>query len=345
MGNMRLARVHGPGEVRLDEVPVPEIGSGDVLVRVEACGICGSDLGYIAAGGLGGGAPLTAPLPIGHEFAGVVEAVGEAVTGVAPGARVAVNPDAGFIGGGGEEGAMAPFIRLRDPDLARTLFAIPDHVSFEEAALTEPLSVALHALRITHARPGDKVAVLGAGPIGLCAVAMLKHLGMKDIVVIDRVPARLERARALGATLTVDTRETSMTEALAGIHGEGDRFGTRYVGTDLFVDAAGAPPLLTESIACAKLRARIAVVALYKKPCEVDLWKMMANEIAMTGSIALDRAEEFGDAIAMIASGSVDLAPMISHRFDFDQFHDAIAIAADGDRSAKVMLRFESSPA
>lgn len=345
MDRMRLARVHGPGIVQLDEVPVPDVGPGDVLVRVEACGICGSDLGYIAGGGLGGGAPLTAPLPIGHEFAGVVAAVGAGVTGVAPGQRVAVNPDAGFIGGGGEEGAMAPYIRLRKPDLARTLFTVPDHVSFEQAALAEPLSVALHALRITDAQPGDKVAVLGAGPIGLCAVAMLKHLGMRDIAVIDRVPARLERARALGATLTVDTREQDMIEALAGLHGEGERFGTRFVGTDLFVDAAGAAPLLNDAIGCAKSRARIAIVALYKKPCPIDLWKMMANEIAMTGSIALDRAPEFGDAIAMIASGSVDLSPMISHRFTFDQFDDAIATAADGDRSAKVMLHFEELPA
>jgi len=345
MDRMRLARVHGPGVVKLDEVPVPEVGAGDVLVRVEACGICGSDLGYIAVGGLGGGAPLAEPLPIGHEFAGVVEAVGANVAGLVPGQRVAVNPDAGFIGGGGEEGAMAPFIRLREPDVARTFFSIPDHISFEEAALAEPLSVALRGLRVTHARPSDKVAVLGAGPIGLCAVAMLKHLGMTDIAVIDRVPARLERALALGATLAIDTREDDMVEALASLHGEGERFGTRFVGTDLFIDAAGAPPLLTDVIACAKLRARIAVIALYKKPCPVDLWKMMANEIAMTGSIALDRADEFGEAVEMVASGSVDLSPMISHRFAFDEFHEAIAMAADGDRSAKVMLHFKDVPA
>ena len=98
MQTMKLARVHGPGDVRLDDVDVPTPGPRDVVIKVEACGICGSDLGYIAAGGLGGGHPLSEPLPIGHEFAGVVESVGSEVLDVTPGTRVAVNPDDGFIG-------------------------------------------------------------------------------------------------------------------------------------------------------------------------------------------------------------------------------------------------------
>ncbi|SFR90584.1 Threonine dehydrogenase [Sphingomonas jatrophae] len=342
---MRSARVHGPGSVSVDAVPVPAIGAGDVLVRVRACGICGSDLGYIAAGGLGGGVPLAEPLTLGHEFAGVVEAVGPGVDGVEPGLRIAVNPDAGFIGGGGPDGAMAPLIRVQAAALGSTLFALPDHVSDEQGALAEPLSVALHGLRMVDAKPGDKVAVLGAGPIGLCAVAMLRHLGMRDIAIVDRVQSRLDRALALGATLAVNTAETDLADALAGLHGEGERFGTRFVGTDLFVDAAGAAPLLTDVIAVAKLRARISVIALYKKPAPIDLWKVMANEIMLTGSIALDRADEFGEALAMIGEGKVDLAPMVSHRFAFDRFDEAIAVAGDADRSAKVMLHFDGEPA
>lgn len=105
---MRLARVHGVGDMRIDEVPVPAVGPRDVLVRIGATGICGSDLGYIAAGGLGGGAPLAEPLPIGHEFAGVVEQVGGQVRGIRPGQRCAVNPDAGLIGGAGRAGPLRP---------------------------------------------------------------------------------------------------------------------------------------------------------------------------------------------------------------------------------------------
>ena len=132
-----------------------------------------------------------------------------------------------------------------------------------------------------------------------------------------------------------------MSEALAQAHGEGVRFGVRYVETDAFIDAAGAPAALKDVISIAKYRARVAVIALYKKPAEVDLFKMMANEIMMIGSIALDRGPEFGEALEMIASRELDLAPMISHRFGFAEFHDALQTAADSKRAAKVMLSFQ----
>lgn len=337
---MRLARVHGPGDVRLDAVPVPGCGPGEALVRVGAVGICGSDLGYIAQGGLGGSEPLKQPLPIGHEFAGTVVAVGAGVQGVSPGLRVAVNPDRAYIGGGGPDGAMAPFIRVAGAELGETLFALPDSLSFAEAALAEPLSVALHGLRVAQVTAADKVAVLGAGPIGLCAVVMLHHLGVKDIAVFDRVPERLDRARALGAGLAINVAEESLPDALARFHGRGARFGSPYVDTDVFVDCAGSAPALAEAIGVAKYRARFAVIALHHKPLTLDLWRMMANELTIAGSIADARAAEFGEAVAMLAQGRQDLAPLISHRFAFDEFHNALAVAADAARSAKVILDF-----
>lgn len=337
---MKLARVHGPGDVRLDDVAVPQPGQGEVVVQVRACGICGSDLGYIAAGGLRGVEPLKEPLPIGHEFAGSVAGVGPGVEGVAPGMRVAVNPDLGYIGGGGADGAMARYIRISGAQVGKTLFPLADTVSFELAALAEPLSVALHGLRLTGVRPGDKVAVLGAGPIGLCTVAMLRHLGAGDIAIFDRVDSRLERAKALGATLAVNVERETMTEALSRLHGQGERFGAPFVGTDVFIDAAGAAPALTEVMNIVKYRARIAIIALYKKPCPIDLFKLMANEITLVGSIADDRSPEFGEALTMIAGGKQDLSPLISHSFDFENFHEALAVAGDAQQSAKVMLTF-----
>lgn len=344
-GMMSLARVHGPGDVRLDTVEVPQPGAGEVVIQVAACGICGSDLGYIAQGGLGGTEPLKEPLPIGHEFAGVVAATGPGVEGVAPGMRVAVNPDAGMIGGGGPDGAMAPFIRVSGARVGETVFPLPDTMNMTQAALAEPLSVALHAMRTINVGPGDKVAVLGAGPIGLCAVAMARYLGCTDIAIFDRVESRLERARELGAGLACNVTTESMTEALARFHGESERFGARNVGTNAFIDCAGAPAALTEAFGIAPYRARIAIVALYKKPVPLDLWRMMANEIMMSGSIALDRAADFGEALAMIAADAQNLAPLISHEYDFGDFHAALATAADADRSAKVMLTFTQEAA
>lgn len=341
--SMPLARVHGPGDVRIDTVPVPACGPGEVLVRIAACGVCGSDLGYIAQGGLGGVEPLREPLPIGHECAGTVVAVGAGVEGIAPGLRVAVNPDHAYIGGGGPDGAMAPFMRVSGAQLGSTLFALPDSLDFAEASLAEPLSVGLHALRVARVTAADKVAILGAGPIGLCTLVMLRHLGAQEVAIFDRVEARLDRARALGAGLAINVADESLADALARFHGEGTRFGARFVKTDVFVDCAGSAPALADALAVAQYRARIAVIALHHKPLALDLWRVMANEITISGSIADNRAEEFGDAVAMLGKGAQDLAPLISHRFDFAHFREALATAADAAQAAKVVLTFEEA--
>lgn len=338
MTTMQLVRVHGPNDVRLDDVAVPEPGPNDVLVRVEACGICGSDLGYIALGGASG--PVSEPMPIGHEFAGIVERLGKDVTGIGIGQRVAVNPDDRNIGNGGAEGAMAPFILVPDAKIGSSLYPVPADVPAALAALAEPLSVALHGINLVNVKPTDKVAVIGAGPIGLCAVAMLRHRGVRNIAIIDREDSRLERARQLGAATTINAASGSLTEELAQAHGEGNRLGFRYIDTDVFIDAAGAPPALTAVIAIAKFRARISVIALYKKPCPVDLFKVMMNEVMLIGSIALGRHAEFGEAIDMIAAGEIDLSALISHRIPFGQFAQALDTARDAARSAKVMLEF-----
>lgn len=335
-----IARVHGPGDVRIDAVAMPEIGPGDALVQVGACGICGSDLGYIAQGGLGGVEPLTAPLRIGHEFAGTVVSAGSKVQGIAPGMRVAVNPDRAYIGGGGPDGAMAPFIRVSGAELGETLFPLPETLSFALASLAEPLSVGLHALRVASVAAHDKVAILNAGPIGLCTLVMLRRLGATDIAIFDRIPERLDRARALGAGLAVNVAEESLTNALARYHGEGERFGAPFVGSDIFVDCAGSAAALAEVVAVAKYRARIAVIALHHKPLALDLWRVMANEITLFGSIADFRASEFGESVAMLAQCGDDLRPLISHSYDFSQFHEALATAADPARAAKVVLTF-----
>lgn len=340
---MCIARVHGPGDVRLDIVQVPDCGAGEAIVAIAACGVCGSDLGYIAQGGLGGVEPLAAPLPIGHEFAGTVIAVGEGVVGVTPGMRVAVNPDRAYIGGGGPDGAMAPFIRVSGAEIGETLFPLPAQLGFAEASLAEPLSVGLHGLRIAGVTAADKVAILGAGPIGLCTLVMLRHLGVTDIAIFDRVPERLARARALGAGLAVNVAEQTLPEALAAYHGAGERFGAAYVGTDVFVDCAGSAAALAEVVSVARYRARIAVIALHHKPLALDLWRVMANEIALFGSIADARSSEFAEAVAMLGASQQDLSPLISHRIPFSQFHQALATAADATRAAKVVLTFDEA--
>lgn len=340
MAQMQLARVHGPGDVRLDWVDQPKPGPEDIVVRLQAVGICGSDLGYIKNGGMAPGVVIPGGLALGHECAGIVTEVGSAVQGIAPGLRVAVNPDDSMIGSGAPEGAMAPYVLVRGARLGSGVYALPDNLPAEEAALAEPLSVAECALNRVAVRAGERVAILGAGPIGLCAVAMAKARGAAEIVVIDPVASRLARARRLGAAVTVNPLEEDPAEALLAAHGRDDRFGRAVSGTDAFIDCAGVPAALTNALNVAKFRARCAIVALYKAPCPIDLFALMANEITITGSIALARHAEFAAALEVLARREFDVSAMISHRIDFADFFAALDVARDAQTSAKVMLTF-----
>lgn len=336
---MPVARVHGPGDMRIDQVPVPEVGPHDVLVRVRATGICGSDLGYVAAGGLGGGVPLPEPLALGHEFAGVVARVGDAVEGIAPGLRCAVNPDDGFLGAGGG-GAMAPWILIRNAAIGAPLFPIPDDLPFAEAALAEPLSVALHGINIAGVTAESRVVVLGAGPIGLGAVVGLRHRGVRNIVVVDLSEARLARARKLGASATVNPAGEDLFAAISRAQGQGTRFGVPCVETDAFIDAAGAAKALTDVVAIAKYQARIVVIALYHKPVPLDMWRLMANEITVTGSIADARAAEFGECVGILANREFPVDALISHEIPAADILDGFRLAADREHAAKVVLSY-----
>ncbi len=229
---MKLARIHGPDDLRVDEVPEPEIGPDDVLLEVRACGICGSDLGYVRLGGVQG--PSDTPMPIGHELAGTVAAVGANCEAVAKvGDRVALHPGAaGFgLGNGGPEGGFAPRLLVRGAAHGRSLFALPDDLSFAHGALAEPLGVGMHAVDQADVQPGDLVAVLGAGPIGLSAIATLADRGVEDVVAIDRSAKRLEVARQLGAAHTIDTSKEELFEALGRIHGTSRLYWMELVGT------------------------------------------------------------------------------------------------------------------
>ena len=198
---MKQVRIHGPDDVRLDEIPEPVVGPDDALLAVAACGICGSDVGYARLGGVQ--APVEEPMPIGHELAGTVLALGERVRlpGIEVGTRVALHPGAaGFgLGNGGPEGGFTPRLLVRGAAAGRSLFPIPASMPFEIAALAEPLGVGMNAVDRVDVRPGDRVAVLGAGPIGLSAIATLHDRGIDDVVAVDFSPRRLEVARALGA--------------------------------------------------------------------------------------------------------------------------------------------------
>jgi L-iditol 2-dehydrogenase len=221
---MKVARLHGPGDLRISEEPLPEPGPGEALVRVAAVGICGSDLHWFEESAIGDAA-LTHPLVLGHEASGVIE------TGPRAGQRVAIDPslacgrcdtcarglphlcpDVRFLGHSVTDGAMRQWLTWPESHLV----PLPDAIGDDAGAMLEPLGVAIHALRLARLRPGDTVGVFGAGPIGLLLIRLALASGASSVVATDRIAERVAAAAAEGATaaLVEDGREREALRAV-----------------------------------------------------------------------------------------------------------------------------------
>ena len=337
---MLQVNIHGPNDVRLDPAREAVAGANDIILRTGACGICGSDIAYIDAGGMPAG-PNPSVMALGHEFAGTVEKVGHAVQGIVPGQKVVVDPMAADnIGNGGPEGAFTPRLLVRNARLGVNVHAVPADMPFERAALVEPLSVAMHAVNTAAPLTSDKVVVYGAGCIGLGAVVALRHKGVREIAVVDFSDERLRRARALGATVTVNPGRDEVQARLAEAHGASDVYGIPVVASNVYIEATGATAAFEEIVRIAPVGARVVVVSLHKKPAPLDLQFVLMKELAIKGSIGYPR--EFPEVIAMLEDASVDVAPLISHRFALADFMDALKTARDPNSSAKVMITFDA---
>lgn len=334
---MKIARIHGPNDVRLDEIAEPTVGDDDVLIDVRACGICGSDVGYAKLGGVAG--PATEPFPIGHELAGTISAVGANCTNVARiGDRVALHPGAaGFgLGNGGPEGGFTPKLLVRGAAQGKSLFPIPDDMTFAHGALAEPLGVGMHAVDQSEAVPGDKVAVTGAGPIGLSAIATLHDRGFEDVVSIDLSDNRLEVARKLGATHTINPGKEDLWEALGRVHGKSKLYWMDLVGTNVFIEATGVGPVLADIVRRCAPKSRIAVVALHRQEVPIPFMDVLTKEVTIRGSI--EYPDDYSEMIRLLARR--DLEPMITHRFGLDDFLEAFDVAQTPDAGAKIMIEF-----
>jgi threonine dehydrogenase-like Zn-dependent dehydrogenase len=280
---MKASMVTAPGETQVVDVPKPTVGPADVLVKIRACGICGSDAFYISIGGLREG-----QTPLGHEPAGEVVEIGSQVAGIAIGNHVVINPMAapsGIIGNGGATGALAEFLLIENAVRGTSLEVVPDHIPFEVAALNEPMAVARHGVNRCQPKPSDKVLVFGAGPIGLGATIALKSVGVDHVVVADLIPARLDKALKVGADAVINSADEDVTKRLMELHGEGEALFPGRAGTDIYLDAAGAPAVIDTALAAAKRGARLGVVAVHKQPVPVDFVNLMSNEITVVGSM------------------------------------------------------------
>jgi (R,R)-butanediol dehydrogenase/meso-butanediol dehydrogenase/diacetyl reductase len=334
---MKVAVVHGPGDLRLDDAEQPAAGAGDIVIKVAAAGICGTDLHFRNMG-----TRFNRPMPLGHEFAGEVVQVGPNVRSFKAGDRVAYNSynSPADVGRGGEAGGFSSHVVLREVDgHVQSLCRVPAAVSLEHAALVEPISVGAHAVNRADPKPGESVAIFGVGPIGLGAIMALRWRGIEDIVAFDLSPLRRERAKALGARAVFDPRVNPPSSTLAELRGTGSLFGATYPKTDIYIEASGATGLIAEIATFANKGSRIITLALQRQPVTLDGTKLMSKEISLIGSSGYPT--EFPEVMQRIADGSIDPEQMITHRFPFTDFLDAFETANDASSAAKVLLKFD----
>lgn len=288
-------------------------------------------------------------MPLGHEPAGEVVEVGAEVVGIQVGDHVVVNPmsaPSGIIGNGGTTGALAPYLLIENAIRGRSLEVIPEHVPWEVAALNEPMAVALHGANRCNPRTGDKVVVFGAGPVGLGAVLAFKSLGVGHVVVIDPISGRLEKALQVGADAVIDPSEEDVVTRLLELHGEGESMFGGRVGTDVYLDAAGAKAVVDTVLSAAKRGARLTIVGVHKEPVSVELLNVMGNEIEIVGSCGYP--DEIFEVTKDLVANWQKYAVIISHTIPFDDVEEALRLAATTgaadslvrrDRIAKVIAR------
>jgi len=333
-----------PLAVELREIPVPEIAEDEVLLRVGAVSVCGSDIHQYHNSQSW---PVRVPVVLGHEFCGTVAQVGSRVKAFREGDRVVSETAAIICGkclycrtgdynlcptrsgfGYGANGAMANYVSVP----ARCLHHIPDSLPFERAALTEPCCVGYNAVAVKSAiRPGDTVVVVGPGPIGLLCAEMARLAGAGTLIVagITRDASRLDVARALGVTETVDVENTNIVEYLQAI-GDG-------LGADLVVDAAGTSAALKLALEIVRPGGQITKVGWGPQALNFSLDPLVQKAVRLQGSFS-HTFQNWEKVVAMLAAGQINLGPIISQVTALDQWQECFDGMCSG-RYVKAVLR------
>lgn len=328
---MRVLRIHEPGRVAIDELPDPSPGPRDVVVRVHACGVCGTDIGYVSRGGLAGPGE---PFALGHEMAGTVVEAGAEVASVGVGDRVVVHPGSeaiGRIGNGAPEGGLADVLLVREADLPERLLRVPDGMDLAYAALTEPVAVGMHAAERLELPPGSTAAIIGCGPVGMAALAALLDAGASSVVAIEPSEPRRRIALELGAVAALDPSEPGVFARLSEVHGSHPDWGTP--ATSGFVEASGSAAMLTEIIANASPRARISVPAVHMADVPVSMLLVLMKELEIRG--AMEYPDRFEDALDLLRRR--DLSPMLTNLVTLEEVASALVDPASMRAAGKTM--------
>lgn len=330
-----------PGRIEFRDIEKPHIRSGEVLIQIKRIGVCGSDIHVYH-----GQHPYTSyPVVQGHEVSGIVTEAGREVTDLAAGDKVTFTPQVvchtcfpcrqgmyhicenlkvmGFQTGG----AAQEFIVVD----AEKVLRIPEHVSLDQAAMVEPVSVAVHALeRAGEELAGKKVLVLGAGTIGNLVAQAAKASGAEAVMITDISDYKLEKARECGIDIPVSTREVGLSEHLQHHFGP-DR-------ADLILECVGVQETITQAVENARKGTTIVIVGVFGKKAVVDLGLVQDRELSLVGTLMYQK-RDYARAIELVAGGKLGLNQMITQRFPFKAYLEAYeAIEASQGRYMKVMI-------
>ncbi len=338
---MRVAMWYNNRDVRLEEMAIPQIGSGELLVRVEACGICGSDVmeWYRLD---------RAPLVLGHEIGGQVVAVGEGVERYKEGDRVSAahhvpcNTCHYCLSGhhtvcdtlrqtNFDPGGLAEYIRLPAINVDRGVFLLPDEVSYEEATFIEPLACVLRGQRLAHMQPGNSVLVIGSGITGLLHVQLARTLGARRVIVTDINNYRLEAAQQFGADATIHAKEDLPTRLRQVNQGH---------LADLVIVCTGAESAIAQALKSVERGGTILLFAPTNTGVTIPIsinelfWR---NDITLTTSYAGSPAD-YQTALELIRAGTIPVRQMITHRLGLAETGLGFQLVAEAQNSIKIII-------
>ena len=329
---MKAAVLYKPYDIRLEEVETPRIRSDQVLVRVRAVGICGSDVHYYKTG-RAGTYVVKEPLILGHECSGEIAEIGNDVEGFKPGDRVVIEPgfpcrrcfycktgrynlceDIRFYGTPPVNGAFCEYVAA-DADF---VYKMPENLTFEEGSMIEPLSVGIHATRRGHVTAEDTVAILGAGPVGLLTLQAVRARGATNIYVTDIRDYLLEYARRLGATETINAQREDPVRRIMEL--------TDGRGADVVIEAAGSIETGRQTFEIVRKGGRIVIIGVFPKTeFAVRMTDFVDKELTVYGVFRY--ANTYPTALNLVSAGKIQLKPLITHVFTLDEIQKAIEVA------------------
>ncbi|HEY1332102.1 MAG TPA: zinc-dependent dehydrogenase [Actinomycetota bacterium] len=339
---MKVAVYYANDDVRIEERPKPTAGPGELVFRVHASGVCGSDV-------MEWYRKPKAPVVLGHEVAGEVVEVGPDVAGFAPGDRIVATHhvpcgECRYCRAGNEPvcdllrtthfdpGGFAEFVRLPAVNVERGTFAIPDDMSYEEGSFVEPLACVVRGQRIAGGAQGRTVAVLGSGMAGLLHVLWAKASGAERVLATDVHPFRLEAARRAGADVVIDASKQDVPSAVAAAN-DGR-------GADMVVVSTPAPQAIAQAVPCVDRGGHILFFAATEPGVTVpfplaDLWR---DGISVVTSYA-GPPDDLRAALDAIARRRVDVGPIVTHRLPLDRAQEAFRLVIDAGESIKVIIQ------